>query len=262
MVTCDLRHRMTTRKYGPPGIARGEPAFEPSVEILDSIVIGAGQAGLSSSYHLTRRGIDHVVLDANPAPGGAWQHRWDALTMHDVHRVADLPDEPIPAADDERANAFVPAYFAAYETQLRPARDPPGPGTAGARRVDGLLRVETDDGRGCAARSSTRPAPGAIRSSRTTRAPRRSSASSCTPSTTRARALPRQAGARRGRWRLGGAVPRRDPPAHRHGLGRPGVSRSGAPASSTPRSAARSWPRSRSAYARDCRRAASSASPG
>ncbi|MCW2757154.1 MAG: pyridine nucleotide-disulfide oxidoreductase, partial [Nocardioidaceae bacterium] len=89
------------------------------MEILDAVVIGAGQAGLSASYHLRRRGIAHVVLDANPAPGGAWQHRWDALTMHDVHRVADLPGEPIPeAADDERANEFVPAYFSAYERQL------------------------------------------------------------------------------------------------------------------------------------------------
>lgn len=45
----------------------------------ESLVIGAGQAGLSASYALARRGIEHVVLDANPGPGGAWQHRWDAL---------------------------------------------------------------------------------------------------------------------------------------------------------------------------------------
>ena len=61
------------------------------MEILDSVVIGAGQAGLSTSYHLRRRGIQHVVLDADEAPGGAWQHRWDSLTMHDVHGIAALP---------------------------------------------------------------------------------------------------------------------------------------------------------------------------
>ncbi len=54
-------------------------------------IIGAGQAGLSSSYHLRRLGIPHLVLDADDAPGGAWQHRWDALTMQDVHGVAELP---------------------------------------------------------------------------------------------------------------------------------------------------------------------------
>ena len=83
---------------------------------LDSLVIGAGQAGLSASYHLARRGVSHVVLDANDAPGGAWQHRWDELTMRDVHRVADLPGLDQPGdVDGEQANRYVPRYFADYE---------------------------------------------------------------------------------------------------------------------------------------------------
>ncbi|MVQ43087.1 NAD(P)-binding protein [Microbacterium sp. MAH-37] len=85
------------------------------MEPLDSIVIGAGQAGLSTSYHLRRLGIDHVVLDADERPGGAWQHRWDALTMLDVHNVAELPGDVPPAHTSERANQAVPATFAAYE---------------------------------------------------------------------------------------------------------------------------------------------------
>ena len=85
------------------------------MSILDSIVIGAGQAGLSASYHLARLGIAHVVLDADAAPGGAWQHRWDALTMRDVHGVAELPGDEAPPRDGRRANVVVPASFAAYE---------------------------------------------------------------------------------------------------------------------------------------------------
>ena len=120
-----------------------ERGVEPGVETLDSVVIGAGQAGLSSSFHLSKRGISHIVLDANPRPGGAWQHRWDALTMHDVHRVADLPGEPIPPAEDaEQANTFVPEYFSAYERRLglpvlRPVE------VRAVRDVDGLLRIES-----------------------------------------------------------------------------------------------------------------------
>ncbi|MCW3158406.1 NAD(P)/FAD-dependent oxidoreductase [Micropruina sonneratiae] len=88
--------------------------------VHDALVIGAGQAGLSASYHLTRMGIEHLLLDANSRPGGAWQHRWDALTMADVHRVADLPGSRLPpAADTARANRAVPAYFAAYERDHR-----------------------------------------------------------------------------------------------------------------------------------------------
>lgn len=86
-------------------------------EVLDSVVIGAGQAGLSASAHLLRRGVEHVVLDANPRPGGAWQHRWDSLTMADVHGVADLPDAPAPGRSDARANDVVPTWFGAYEAE-------------------------------------------------------------------------------------------------------------------------------------------------
>lgn len=116
------------------------------MEIFDSVVIGGGQAGQSSSYHLKKRGIEHVLLDSNPRPGGAWQHRWDALTMRDVHRVSDLPDDPIPdAADAERANAFVPSYFADYERThelpvIRPVK------ARSVRDEDGLLRIDADQG--------------------------------------------------------------------------------------------------------------------
>jgi cation diffusion facilitator CzcD-associated flavoprotein CzcO len=115
------------------------------VEILDSVVIGAGQAGLSSSYHLRRRGIEHVVLDSNASPGGAWQHRWRSLMMHDVHGVAALPDLAVPAGSErEEARAFVPAYFRDYEQTydlpiLRPFR------VTAVHDDNGLLIVEAGD---------------------------------------------------------------------------------------------------------------------
>jgi cation diffusion facilitator CzcD-associated flavoprotein CzcO len=87
------------------------------VRTYDAVVVGAGQAGLSTSYHLRRLGLDHVVLDADDAPGGAWQHRWDSLTMADVHGVAALPGTEAPSASG-RANEVVPAYFADYEQRF------------------------------------------------------------------------------------------------------------------------------------------------
>jgi cation diffusion facilitator CzcD-associated flavoprotein CzcO len=86
------------------------------VHVYDAVVIGAGQAGLATSYHLRRLGLDHVVLDADARAGGAWQHRWDSLTMADVHGVADLPDAPAPGGSTERANVVVPDWFDAYES--------------------------------------------------------------------------------------------------------------------------------------------------
>lgn len=97
------------------------------MRIHESVVIGAGQGGLSASFHLTRLGIEHIVLDANERAGGAWQHRWDSLSMNDVHGVADLPDAPAPGGADTPANEVIARWFDEYEEThalpvLRPVR--------------------------------------------------------------------------------------------------------------------------------------------
>lgn len=81
----------------------------------DVVVIGAGQAGLSAAYHLRRLGLDHVVLDADAAPGGAWQHRSPSLGVGELHRIFDLPGLPFVPPPTGTAASVVPAYFARYE---------------------------------------------------------------------------------------------------------------------------------------------------
>ena len=49
-------------------------------EPFGTVVIGAGQAGLATSYELARRGLDHVVLERGRI-GEAWRGRWDSLCM-------------------------------------------------------------------------------------------------------------------------------------------------------------------------------------
>lgn len=83
------------------------------------MVIGAGQAGLSSSYFLRRAGIDHVVLDSAPQAGGAWQHYWPSLRYADVHGFHDLQDLPLIVPDPQRPAAEVlSAYFTEYERRF------------------------------------------------------------------------------------------------------------------------------------------------
>src|SRR5690349_7168782 len=90
----------------------------------DVVVIGAGQAGLSSAYHLKRRGLipnrEFVVLDQSPNAGGAWQFRWPSLTLSTVNRIHDLPglrfSDAVDTAETQvEAAVAVPKYFAAYE---------------------------------------------------------------------------------------------------------------------------------------------------
>ena len=52
-------------------------------ERIETIVIGGGQAGLATSYYLTREHREHVVLDQAARPAEAWRnHRWDSFTLN------------------------------------------------------------------------------------------------------------------------------------------------------------------------------------
>ncbi len=112
----------------------------------DALVIGAGQAGLSTAHHLARLGVDRfVVLDANPRPGGAWQHRWQTLTMGDVHGVASLPGLAVPVHDPQTpAHEVVPEYFDHYEQQYRLPVVRPVRVDRVENGTDGTLLVHTD----------------------------------------------------------------------------------------------------------------------
>jgi hypothetical protein len=118
---------------------------------VDVVVIGAGQAGLSSAYFLRRAGFGSrsrmVVLDGNPGPGGAWQHRWPTLRFGAAHRLYPLPGLPLGEVDENQpASEVVAEYYGRFEhetnlqvrrpVQVRAVR----PGEA--KR----LRVETDAG--------------------------------------------------------------------------------------------------------------------
>ncbi|WP_292834513.1 NAD(P)-binding domain-containing protein [Microbacterium sp.] len=128
-----------------------------SPEPVDVAVVGAGQAGLSAAYHLRRRGFtpepgarSYVAVDAESAPGGAWQHRWRSLRMATVNGIHELPGFAVPPADPAAASADVlPAYFAEYEARFdlrvrRPVQ------VESVRRADddpaGRLLVQTDAG--------------------------------------------------------------------------------------------------------------------
>ena len=64
---------------------------------VQTIVIGGGQAGLSVGYHLAKRGLRFLILDANARIGDAWRNRWDSLRLFTPARYAGLVGMPFPA---------------------------------------------------------------------------------------------------------------------------------------------------------------------
>ncbi len=80
-----------------------------------TVIIGAGQAGLSVSRELRVAGIDHVVLE-RAAVGQAWRDRWDSFTLVTPNWTLDLPGSPY-AGDDPEGHVprdDIVAYLEAY----------------------------------------------------------------------------------------------------------------------------------------------------
>jgi putative flavoprotein involved in K+ transport len=52
-----------------------------TVERIITLVIGGGQAGLATSYWLTKAGVDHLVVDRRDRLGRGWHDRWDDFCL-------------------------------------------------------------------------------------------------------------------------------------------------------------------------------------
>ncbi len=65
-----------------------------------TLIIGGGQAGLATGYHLQRAGSDFTILDAHPRVGDAWRNRWDSLTLFTPRRYDALPGRAFPGDPD------------------------------------------------------------------------------------------------------------------------------------------------------------------
>lgn len=120
-------------------------------QTTDVVVIGAGQAGLSSAYFLRRAGLrpgeGYVVLDGDREPGGAWQHRWPTLRTESVNGIFDLPGMAFdPPPPQERAALAVPRYFARFEEQFQLAVRRPVTVRAVRNGPQDRLLVESDAG--------------------------------------------------------------------------------------------------------------------
>ncbi|MEY9994905.1 putative flavoprotein involved in K+ transport [Streptomyces sp. V4I8] len=111
------------------------------------VVIGGGQSGLAAGYHLRRLGIDFVILDAQAAAGGAWQHTWDSLHLFSPAAFSSLPGRLMPPqAGEEYPDAdHVMAYLRDYEKRYELPIERPVQ-VFGVHRDAEHLRVEADSG--------------------------------------------------------------------------------------------------------------------
>ena len=95
-----------------------------TTESIETVIIGAGQAGLSTGYHLRKRGRPFVILDGNARIGDQWRAQWDTLRLYTPIRYDGLPGLPFPgdrwALPDEGRGRRLPGV-------VRGPLRPPGP---------------------------------------------------------------------------------------------------------------------------------------
>lgn len=120
-----------------------------TIETIDTLVVGGGQAGVAMSEHLSNQGVPHLVLERNRI-AEAWRtRRWDSLVAngpawHDRFPGLEFDGlDPDAFADKER----VAAYFEAYAEKIQaPIRT--GVEVRSVERNDGRpgFTIETSEG--------------------------------------------------------------------------------------------------------------------
>src|SRR5687768_5112071 len=90
------------------------------MEQIETVIIGGGQAGLSTGYYLQQQRRDFVILDAYERIGDAWRKRWDSLRLFTPARYSGLAGMPFPApAFAYPTKDAMADYLESYATRFR-----------------------------------------------------------------------------------------------------------------------------------------------
>lgn len=93
-------------------------------ERVNTVVVGAGQAGLSVGYHLQRHGVPFVILDGGARVGDAWRRRWDSLRLFTPRKFSSLDGWAFPGdrnafpTKDEMGD-YLEAYARHFDLPVR-----------------------------------------------------------------------------------------------------------------------------------------------
>ncbi len=95
-----------------------------ATEVFDTVVVGGGQAGLATGYHLARRGRSFVILDASERVGDPWRRRWDSLRLYSPASYDGLPGMRFPGKRTSYPTAaemadYLESYASRFELPVR-----------------------------------------------------------------------------------------------------------------------------------------------
>ena len=119
-----------------------------SVETIQTLIVGGGQAGLALSAHLGQRGLPHLVLERARIAERWRSERWDSLV---ANGPAWHDRFPTLRFDDLAPDSFAPRdrivqYFESFADQINAPIRCGVAVSAVTRAADGSFHVETSDG--------------------------------------------------------------------------------------------------------------------
>jgi putative flavoprotein involved in K+ transport len=83
--------------------------------MLDVLVVGAGQAGLAIGYYLAQQRSEFLIIDGAQEVGHSWRSRWDSLVLFTPAQFDNLPGMAFPAeADTYPTKDDAASYLGAY----------------------------------------------------------------------------------------------------------------------------------------------------
>jgi putative flavoprotein involved in K+ transport len=91
---------------------------------VETLIIGAGQAGLTTGYQLMRRGRSFLIVDGNQRIGDNWRQQWDTLRLYTPAKYDGLPGLPFPTAPwhfpgKEEVGDYLESYALHFDLPVR-----------------------------------------------------------------------------------------------------------------------------------------------
>jgi putative flavoprotein involved in K+ transport len=86
---------------------------------FDVVVIGAGQSGLATGYHLAKQGLNFLILDSASEVGSVWKARWDSLKLFTPAQYSNLPGMDLSLARDTYPTKNdIASYLRSYASEF------------------------------------------------------------------------------------------------------------------------------------------------
>jgi putative flavoprotein involved in K+ transport len=122
--------------------------MKPQATSISCVIIGAGQAGLSASYHLKARDIDHVVLEKHKIAHAWRDQRWDTFCLVTPNWQCRLPDFPYAGNDPDgyMLKDEIVDYLEAFAGSFEPPVIEGVTVQKVSRRVDGRFDISSTAG--------------------------------------------------------------------------------------------------------------------